>query len=184
MSNSLTLITLFSEKFWHSPLAAIVTGGTGFVVGSIAGWLVSPRHKPSKDASSPRNPPSFAPELSQRELAPESPRTEPSAPEPQFDQFILAVVDTIDEIELMKSNSTVEAARGLALVQGRLEDNVELADGELIREKLWQPDLQRATKVEPTELGQTEIRVLRTRATGLKHQGRMIRKQEVVISRP
>ena len=97
---------------------------------------------------------------------------------------MLGVVDAIDEIELMKSDSTAEAARGLALVQGRLEDKITLADGELIREKLWRPALQRAVKVEPAEHGQIEVRVLRARATGLKHQGRMIRKQEVVISQP
>ncbi len=97
---------------------------------------------------------------------------------------MLGVVDAIDEIELMKSAATVEVTPNLALVQGRLEDHIALADGELIRETMWQPALQRAVKVEPAEHGQTEVRVLRSRATGLKHQGRLLRKQEVVISQP
>ena len=97
---------------------------------------------------------------------------------------MLGIIDAIDEIELMKSDSPEEASRGLALVQGRLEDRITLANGELIRETMWQPALQRAVKVEPAEQGQTEVRVLRSRATGLKHQGRLIRKQEVVISQP
>ena len=84
----------------------------------------------------------------------------------------------------MKASSTEEVARCLALLQGRLEDNIALADGELIRETMWQPALQRAVKVEPAEHCQTEVRVLRARATGLKQHGRLIRKQEVVISQP
>jgi hypothetical protein len=91
------------------------------------------------------------------------------------------VVDAIDGIGVMKAGAGADGGRGLALIQGRLEDNITLVDGELIRETQWQPAVQRAVKVESAETGQTESRVLRARTTGLKHGGRLIRTQEVVI---
>ena len=168
----------------HIAHPAIVIGGTGFLMGLVGGWLVRLRCEPSGETAASEAPLSLALKLEQPALSPASPKTEQSAQEPQFDQLMLGIIDAIDEIELMKSDSPEEASRGLALVQGRLEDRITLANGELIRETMWQPALQRAVKVEPAEQGQTEVRVLRSRATGLKHQGRLIRKQEVVISQP
>lgn len=97
---------------------------------------------------------------------------------------MLAMVDLIDEIELMKRDGPAESVRSLVLIQGRLEDSVSLGEGTLVRETTWHPALQRAVKVEPPKPGQSEVQVLRARATGLKHRGRLIRKQEVIISQP
>lgn len=110
----------------------------------------------------------------------------PSKPEPpgDFHQLMLGMVDAIDEIELRKKHATPGSDDVLSAIQGRLQDLIELSDGELIQEKSWQPTMQRAVKVEPAESGQTDVRFLQTRATGLKHAGRIIRKQEVIISQP
>jgi molecular chaperone GrpE (heat shock protein) len=98
--------------------------------------------------------------------------------------MLLGIVDVIDEIELMKTSAAAAEHGGLSAVQDRLRDLVELSGGELIRETSWQPTLQRAVKVEPAEPGQTDVRHLQTLATGLRHAGRIIRKQEVIISQP
>ena len=164
------------------PTAIVV--GAGFLAGFFAGRLVWRRHEQSGKVSASGDARGSAPELTQTESRPDPAKLQRSTPEPQLDQFMLGAVDMIDEIELMKSGSNSEAARSLALVRGRLEDNIALAGGELIHENVWQPALQRAVKVEPVEPGQTDVRVLRTRATGLKLRGRLIRKQEVVISQP
>jgi hypothetical protein len=99
-------------------------------------------------------------------------------------QLMLGIVDVVDEIELMKSRASAAEQGSLSAIHDRLRDLVELSGGELIRETSWQPALQRAVKVEPAEPGQTDVRYLQTRATGLKHAGRIIRKQEVVVSQP
>lgn len=101
----------------------------------------------------------------------------------EFLQFMLGVVDAIDEIDLMKVATPAEST-ALCLIQERLRDLIELSGGELIRETSWQPEVQRAVKVEPAESGQSEIRYLQSRSTGLKHADRIIRKQEVTVSQP
>jgi len=168
---------------FSSPVGIFI-GSAGFLAGYFACWmlrrfLASRRRTPPPDAPS-----ASAPESMRPALPTVPPASEPAAHEPHLDQLLLGMVEVIDEIELMKSEAPPETIRSLALIQGRLEDKITLAEGELIRETQWQPALQRAVKVEPAEAGQTEARVLRSRATGLKHRGRMIRKQEVVISQP
>ena len=164
-------------------LSGIVAGGVGSLAGFVGGWFAKAWIQPAGKAFSMGDPHGSV-KLPSPALQPLAPKSESSGQAPQFDHFMLSVVDVIDEIELMKANSTPEAGGGLELVQSRLENNVELAGGDLIREKAWQPDLQRAVKVETAEPGQSDVRLVRTRRSGLKHQGRLIRKQEVVISQP
>ena len=168
----------------HIAHPVIVIGGAGFLTGLVGGWLVRLRFEPSGEIATSDAPPSIAQKSTGQELRPDAPLLDRTAQEPQFDQLMLGIIDAIDEIQLMKSASPAEASRGLALIQGRLEDRITLANGELIRETIWNPAVQRAVKMEPPSAGQTDVRVLGTRATGLKHQGRVIRKQEVVISQP
>ena len=164
-------------------LTGIVSGGAGFIAGLVGGWFVKAWIQPGGAAPSLGDRRGSI-ELPSPVLQPIAPTSESSGQAPQFDRFMLSVVDVIDEIELMTANSTPEVCRSLDLVQSRLENNVELAGGELIREKAWQSALQRAVKVETAEPGQTDVRLLRCRAMGLKHRGRLIRKQDVVISQP
>jgi len=98
--------------------------------------------------------------------------------------FMLSVVDIIDEIELMKSGQGAALVPHLMHIQSRLRDKIELQDGELIAQNTWDSTVQRAVKAEPGHPGQTDILFVSSRATGLKHKGKIIRKQEVIVSKP
>ena len=128
--------------------------------------------------------PTGTPTLTEQPLSPQVPDSVTVEPANEFLQLMLSIVDAMDEIKLMKTRATSAEQDCLVAIQDRLRDLIELSGGELIRETSWQPALQRAVKVEPAEPGQTDVRYLQTRATGLKHTGRIIRKQEVIISQP
>jgi len=165
----------------QAEMITLFAGGAG-LLGFFVGWRLMPRVRTGNESPTLPERHDSDHESTRQDSRSEPPTFERGATEVQFDEFMLAVVDTIDEIELIKADATSETARCLALLQARLQDTITLANGELIRETRWQPTLQRAVKMEPAEAGQTDVRVLRTRATGLKHGTRMLRKQEVVIS--
>ncbi len=113
-----------------------------------------------------------------------APERSPGGGSAESPQLMLGIVDAIDEVELMKKRASPAEQAGLVAVQDRLRDLVELSGGEIIHETSWKPALQRAVKVEPAESGQTAARYVKTLSSGLKHAGRIIRKQDVVISQP
>lgn len=95
-------------------------------------------------------------------------------------EHLLNLVELMDEIASLKA---VDDGRGaLEIVEARLNDLIELADGEVIRDTEWKPDRQRAVKVEPSI--QDTPTLLSSRRSGLIVNGRIIRKQEVVLSQP
>ena len=171
-----------------TPVNIWVSVATG-LAGLLGGFVLGLRKRRFSPDSGEEN---QVAEIPQPKEAPPAPiqavvtPTHPSKPEPPGDflQLMLGMVDAIDEIELRKKHATLGSDDVLSAIQGRLQDLIELSDGELIQEKSWQPTMQRAVKVEPAESGQTDVRYLQTRATGLKHAGRIIRKQEVIISQP
>lgn len=102
----------------------------------------------------------------------------------QLHDLMLSVVDIFDEIELMKTRLDATFASHLTYLQSRLRDKIEMLDGQLIIGNTWDPAIQRPVRAEPSLPGQTEIRFVCSRSTGLKHNGKIIRKQEVVVSKP
>ena len=169
------------EKVWLSVAAGVAGLLCGFVLG-----LRKRRFPPDAGEQNHVAEVPLAKEEPPASVQPIVTPKPPSKPEPpaEFLQLLLGLVDAIDEIELRKKHAISGSDDALSATQGRLQDLIELSDGELIQEKSWQPTMQRAVKVEPAESGQTEVRYLQTRATGLKHAGRIIRKQEVIISQP
>ena len=159
------------------PLEKLLIGSLGCLAG-IAGGVLLARWNRKQGMTEPADGPH--PAHTSSPLLP----AESAEPDAAFLPMLLGIVDAIDEIELMKTRAASAEHSGLSAVQDRLSDLVELSGGELIRGTSWQPSLQRAVKVEPAEPGQTDVRYLQTRATGLKHTGRIIRKQEVIISQP
>lgn len=156
-----------------------IVGISGIVVGLSLGCRK--RRTPNDIGITDRG---IAVSTTREHLASSPPQWESVEPTAELLQILLGIVDAIDEIELMRIRASPAEHGGLSAIQNRLRDLIELSGGELIRETTWQPAIQKAIKVESAESGQTEIRIVQTRATGLKHAGRIIRKQEVVISRP
>ena len=168
---------------WSMNIAKICGWFSLGAAGLLAGFMLGSRKRTRSTRGSEFQPGSAA--SLQAELLPTaSPSLESIESPTESPQLMLGIVDVIDEIDLIKARASAAEQGGLSAIQDRLRDLVELSGGELIRETSWQPTLQRAVKVEPAESGQTEALYLQTRATGLKHAGRIIRKQEVIISQP
>ncbi len=98
----------------------------------------------------------------------------------ELDEHLLNLVDLLDEIEGMK-RSGGDQSGGLGVVESRLSVLIELSDGEIIRDTEWQPDRQRAVEVVPASEGTP--RILASRKSGLAVGDRIVRKQEVVLSK-
>lgn len=99
----------------------------------------------------------------------------------ELDRHLLDLVDLLDEIEDIKQSGG-DNAGGLGVVEARLADLIELSDGEIISDTEWRPDRQRAVAVEQGTTGVPQV--LASRRSGLAVGGRIVRKQEVVLSRP
>ncbi|HRQ87907.1 MAG TPA: hypothetical protein PLA50_03870 [Bacteroidia bacterium] len=113
------------------------------------------------------------------EPPPPPPRSARQAPH-ELDRHLLNLVDLLDEIEGMRKSGGDQSG-GLGVVESRLADLIELSDGEIIRDTEWQPDRQRAVEVVSASEGAP--RVLSSRKSGLAVGGRIVRKQEVVLSK-
>jgi hypothetical protein len=152
----------------------------GYVIGrnrkSDRAWPVYPTNSHVDVPPPSCQKPVYQPTISK---VPERIETESAVP-----AFMIGLVDLIDEIELIKTRSDGVNSETLSMVQSRLQDKIELAGGYLIRETVWNPSHQRAVKVEPGVSDQAETVFQQSISTGLMHNGRIIRKQEVVISQP
>jgi len=98
----------------------------------------------------------------------------------ETDQHLLNLVDLLDEIALMKQ-APAGTSKSLDIVESRLSDLIALSDGEIIRDTDWQPQRQRPVEVVPGH--STEETFVSSRRSGLAINGRVVRKQEVVISK-
>jgi len=98
----------------------------------------------------------------------------------ETDQHLLNLVDLLDEIALLKQGPG-GVCQSLDIVESRLFDLIAMSDGEIIRDLGWQPERQRAVEVVP---GQSRIPTfLSSRRSGLAVHDRIVRKQDVVISK-
>ena len=107
-------------------------------------------------------------------------------PEPagEVTPILLDLVDLADDMADLKSRATAGLVQEYSFLEGRLFDIFEKHNGQILRSSDWDPDTQRAIKVEPAADEHAEIRVLRTGASGLRVGNRIVRKQEVVLSKP
>jgi hypothetical protein len=137
------------------------------------------------DVAMPKTEPANAPQCGALPTMPSgSMAAAPYPPVGDPTEMLLGMVDLLDEIDALQPEADAEQRKALAHVAGRLRDQIELAQGEVIQEQAWNPALQRAVKVEPASTGQREPRLLESFASGLKYKGRIVRKQEVKISQP
>lgn len=98
----------------------------------------------------------------------------------ETDRHLLNLVDLLDEIALMKLAPS-GTSKSLDIVESRLSDLIELSDGEIIRDTEWQPQRQRP--VEVVQGASSKTTFVSSRRSGLAINGRIVRKQEVVISK-
>ena len=99
-------------------------------------------------------------------------------------QFMLGVIDSIDEMELKKRRLPASEQAIVLAMQERLCDLIGLAEGEVIQETVWRPELQRAVSISPGSSDQKDTQIITSIQSGLRHRGRIIRKQDVHISKP
>ncbi len=96
--------------------------------------------------------------------------------------LLLSLTDFYDEIQLL---STIPSSSELAnVVREKLRDKIELAGGKLISDAEWNPKEQRAVKVLASESPDDPVRVTNSISTGLIFKTAILRKQEVIISKP
>jgi hypothetical protein len=96
--------------------------------------------------------------------------------------LLLSLTDFYDEIQLL---STIPSSSELAnVVREKLRDKIELAGGKLISGAEWNPKAQRAVKVLASESPYDPVRVTNSISTGLIFKAAILRKQEVIISKP
>jgi hypothetical protein len=94
------------------------------------------------------------------------------------DQLLLAIVDLWDEFNEVPTDgpSTNDV---LSLIKERLATQIEINGGEIIRGSTWEPSKQRAIGPPQSNLGNV---VVSTKKSGLIVHGRLVRKQEVLLS--
>ncbi len=97
--------------------------------------------------------------------------------------MLLFLVDLIDEIDALPASSK-SGSEALSLVRSRLEDRLHLSDAEIIRDEAWTPERQRAVEAEDGALDTGSPRISKSHASGLSVAGRIVRKQEVTLTRP
>jgi hypothetical protein len=96
-----------------------------------------------------------------------------------FYKLICSLADFVDELKLSAATAS-ENLRPEQLCQ-TLIDKMELAEVQLIRQDTWDSTKQRAVRVAAENgLG---LKVLSSTRTGVCHRGKIIRKEEVVITK-
>jgi hypothetical protein len=104
-----------------------------------------------------------------------------SKKQPLFD-LLISLTDLYDEVQLMRTIPTT--GQFADIVRDKLRDKIELAGGKLICGMEWNPKEQRAVKVVPSHTPDDPVRVTSTVSSGLVFNSAILRKQEVVISKP
>lgn len=97
------------------------------------------------------------------------------------DDCALSAVDFMDELSCIESAYSEPLVASIVKMKTVILDGLQKADYEILDSDVWNPDIQRAVKIshvlEPDSFPQIAVK----RATGLRCQGRLIRKQEVEI---
>ncbi len=99
--------------------------------------------------------------------------------------FIAEIVDRLDDLKAIQKNhlGATATAESIRDVRDILTLILSACDVELVQSDQWDSSIQRAIAKEPT-IGITAPTVLRYGSTGIRRQGSLIRKQEVVLAIP
>ena len=95
----------------------------------------------------------------------------------RLEDWALEVVDTMDEISRMPQE------KGTAAYIERLRSQLAALDCTLIDSDKWDPELQRAIKVEEAVTPGSAPCITRKISTGLRVRGKLVRKQTVIIKK-
>ena len=160
--------------------ASTVLGlAAAFALGCWTQWQRAARNSSVKSSNLPVIPPP-------REI--ESPPVSTVAgplptPNAQNQALAGALVDFADEISDLQKSGGQETTHVLNFAAHKIEALLEAAGAELIRSADWNPQLQRAVEVRPPLSGQKENEIVARGASGLRVNGQLIRKQEVILAR-
>ena len=91
-------------------------------------------------------------------------------------QLLCGLADLHDELALEGKDDQISER-----IRAKLRDKMELSGAELIQCPKWDSSQQRAVKVQEQSL--SEIRLIRSLRTGVAYRGKIIRKEEVEISK-
>lgn len=95
----------------------------------------------------------------------------------RLEDWALEVVDTMDELSRMPQE------KGMAAYIERLRCQLTALDCTLIDSDKWDPDLQRAVKVEEATTPGSAPCITRKISTGLRVREKLVRKQTVIIEK-
>ena len=95
----------------------------------------------------------------------------------RLEDWASEVADTIDEISRMLPEA------GISTYLEHLRSQLEALDCTLIDSDKWDPDLQRAVKVEDTTTPGSTPLIVRKISIGLRVRGKLVRKQSVIIEK-
>lgn len=159
---------------------AVVNLGAAFALGCWTQW----RRDAKKRQVPPPNP-SVVPQPQQVDPAtPLSPVLQTSAAVKVPNQALAeALADFADEISDLQKSGDQNAAQMLTFASRKVDLLLEAAGAELIRSSDWNPQIQRAVEVRAALSGQKENEIVARGASGLRVNGQLIRKQEVILAR-
>lgn len=97
--------------------------------------------------------------------------------------FIEEIVDRLDDLRAIRKNHQGQTANDLDSFYETLVTVLSDCGAELIHCERWDASLQRAIAKEPTREVDAHS-IVRFGSTGIRRQGRLVRKQEVVLAVP
>lgn len=97
--------------------------------------------------------------------------------------FVEELVDRWDDLGTVREKQPEALAKDIDAFRSILEELLSRCEVELLRSESWDPSTQRAISKEPRP-GIKAPRILRVGSTGIRYQGKLIRKQEVVLAIP
>lgn len=101
--------------------------------------------------------------------------------EPQISALAIGLVDVYDEIAILLPPDGKPS--DLKMIQSRIRDLLEREDIEIVRQEKWDSARMRAVQVAPPRNGEPDFTVLETISSGISRDSKILKKQEVVISR-
>ncbi len=107
--------------------------------------------------------------------------THGAPPDSSNKSIFLSLVDVYDEFQGLK-HTTVSGGEIATMICDRIRDLIELEDGEILDKPDSDPKFQRVVEVRPSS--ESSSKVLSVRQSGLVLAGKIVRKQEVVTSKP
>ena len=95
----------------------------------------------------------------------------------------MLMVDLMDELKLIHNVYKGTDAESIAKLSGMIRATLEQKGCELLDCDTWNPDTQRAVKIDYCLAEEQAPVITAKQATGLKYKGKLLRKQEVKIQK-